>query len=169
MTERYILLLTLILCQFSYSQSAKLVMGSVLHDSLPIQGVDVINYSTKVSTITDQMGVFRLLVKQTDTLLFYSAKYDYEKLVLSQKDYKSNNIIIKLKEKTIELEEVTVQRAHSLEVAFDQSAIDQAHLEKIQKYPKNPNVYDGTIPNGMDFVRIGKDIVRIFKNIFKKR
>ncbi|MFA9193028.1 hypothetical protein AAGV33_01320 [Flavobacterium sp. FBOR7N2.3] len=46
---------------------------------------------------------------------------------------------------------------------YEQEKLDEYALEKAAKTPKIIGMNMGTIPNGMDFIRMGSDLAKIFK------
>ena len=66
--------------------------------------------------------------------------------------------------KPIALEDVEIVKKSSLKVQISQADIDAIKLTKQSQALKVVNVYDGTIENGVDFVRMFKGISNWFKN-----
>ena len=163
------MLLLLITFHFSFSQSEKTIKGTILNDGFSVQGVDVINFNNKKSTVTDDNGVFYISAKYNDILYFYSKKYLDKKIILNQKNIEEGAISIELILISIELNEVTVKKYSLPHISSNQAFNDQLKLEKQQKSLKNPNVYDGTIVNGMDFMRMGGDFIKLIKKVFKPK
>ncbi|WP_431243828.1 hypothetical protein ACQ9BO_04705 [Flavobacterium sp. P21] len=56
--------------QLSISQTEKLLNGKVLSENRPLNKVEVINKTSKISTKTNELGEFSILVKAHDSLLF---------------------------------------------------------------------------------------------------
>jgi len=148
--------------QIGFSQSEKLIQGRVLCDDFPLQGIEIVNLNTKKSTKTDSNGRFSISAKAEDMLVFVSEKYDYKRLLLDQEFLAKNNFTILLTRKPEQLEEVVVTKTpFNSKGLFSQEAADEIKLEK-EKY-RNRNVYDGTIENGADLMRIGGMILDVFK------
>lgn len=167
MTKLLLTLLALIAYQSGFSQSDK-VAGTVMNETIPIAGAEVLNISTKKITVTARDGSFNLDAKAADTLLFIAPKYDYKKIVLSKDDIDNQNLIIRLSVKIIELDEVVVQKSRALNYAVTQGQIDEARLARDEAAVKNPYVYDGAMVNAVNFIRIGKDIAKLYKKVFNK-
>ncbi|HAH54954.1 MAG TPA: hypothetical protein DCM02_06630 [Flavobacterium sp.] len=148
--------------QIGFSQSEKLIQGRVLCDDFPLQGIEIVNLNTEKSTKTDSNGRFSISAKAEDMLVFVSEKYDYKRLLLDQEFLAKNNFTILLTRKPEQLEEVVVTKTpFNSKGLFSQEAADEIKLEK-EKY-RNRNVYDGTIENGADLMRIGGMILDVFK------
>lgn len=161
------ILLILFVFQFSYSQTEKLFKGKVFCENYPIKGVDIINVNTRKITMTDNEGYFFIVAKSRDVIFFISKKHDEKKIILSQEDTDNNNFSMELVLKPIELDGVVINKKYLASVYSDQNFSDKLKLEKAQANPKNPFVYDGTIVNGMDFIRMGKDFSKLIRKIFK--
>ncbi|MFV8345966.1 hypothetical protein [Flavobacterium sp. ZB4P13] len=151
--------------QSGFSQSEKLINGKVLHEQFPVGKVEVANFSSKKTTITNASGEFSMLVKAGDELIFISKDHDIKKIVLDQKTINKSNLIILLILKPEQLEEVVVTKMPSIKLstdkAYEQGKLDKLALEKAAKRLKT-GVYDGSIENGMDFMRIGGMILGLF-------
>ena len=86
---------------------------------------------------------------------------------MSFEDLETNNIIIAIDKKPEELKEVVIRKVNidwKFDKKWEQIKRDEAAVYKQSKQLKNPGVYDGTITNGMDFVKIGK---MLFGDLFK--
>lgn len=146
---------------FSFSQTEKPLKGTVLCDEAPVQGVEVINLKTEKTTITNSNGEFSIGAKAEDLLVFVSKKYYYKRLFIEKEDIKKNNIKITLTQKPEELEEVVITKTQfNSQGVFSQEVADEIKLEK--GVYRNRQVYDGTIENGADLMRIGGMILDLF-------
>lgn len=167
--------LLLFVLQPSFSQTEKLIHGKVLHEQLPVEKVDVVNFSSKKVAITNAIGEFSIMAKAGDELIFISKNHDIKKIVLDQKTIDKNNLFISLILKPEQLKEVVVQNTPSIKLSKDakweQAKLDQYTLEKNASSLKNPGVYNGSIENGMDIKRIGGMILKLLikeKEVVKK-
>jgi hypothetical protein len=152
--------------QSSFSQTEKLIHGKVLHEQFPVGKVEVANFNSKKTTITNAAGEFSILVKAGDALLFISKNHDIKKIVVDQKTIDQNNLIISLILKPEQLEEVVITKMPSIKLStdkgYEQGKLDKYALEKSARSLKT-GVYNGTIENGMDFMRIGGMILNLFR------
>lgn len=164
-TKIFIVLLFFV-SQISFSQTEKLIQGKVLSDNnVPIKEIEVINLVSKKTTVTDDTGTFSMLVEAEDVLIFFSKTYEYNKILLTQEDIDKNNLIVTLIKKTKELPEIIIKKS-VLPVALDfnsQKIVYQHYFDEEKLVPKNRFVYDGTIESGMDFVKIGKELLYLFR------
>jgi len=139
-----------LLYQFGFSQTEKLIQAKVVCENFPLQGIEVLNLASKVTTITDSNGKFSILAKAKDTLMFVSKNYEYKRFFLKKEDLEKNNIIIYLTRKMEQLEEIIViSKINFPKIKFDKNIASQLTIEKAAKNPKPYGVYDGTIENGM--------------------
>ncbi|OXB24363.1 hypothetical protein B0A80_06650 [Flavobacterium tructae] len=151
--------------QLSISQSEKLLHGKVICNYTPLNKVEVINKTAKTSTTTNNLGEFSILVKSKDSLLFFSKDYFFTRLKITQENIDQNNITVNMVIKPEELNEVVITNIKFDRVKTSQQNIDDIKLAKdagsLEKYT---GVYNGTITNGIDFVRIGKGLSNLFSN-----
>ncbi|MFH6992134.1 hypothetical protein [Flavobacterium sp. FlaQc-48] len=157
--------ISLLTYQFSISQTEKLLHGKVLSNNYPLKKVEVINKTAKTSTTTDYMGDFSILVREKDSLLFFAQDYYFTRLKISRENIDKSNITVNMVIKAEELNEVVITNMKLTPFKISQQDMDATKFAKdagsLQKYT---GVYDGTIPNGMDFGRMGKGVFNLFKN-----
>jgi hypothetical protein len=157
--------LLLFVFQSGLSQTEKLINGKVLHEQFPVEKVDVVNFSSKKVAVTNATGGFSILVKVGDELIFISKDHDIKKIVLDQKTIDKNNLLISLILKPEELKEVLITKMPSIKLstdkAYEQGKFDQLAVEKSARSLKT-GVYNGSIENGMDLMRIGGMILKLF-------
>lgn len=152
-----------------FSQSGKLLQGKVLSDGKAVGLVDVVNINSKKSSTTNSEGNFSLWVTAGDELYFLSKDYADLKMVITPTQLNQNLLVITLNKKPIELEDVEIVSKSSLKVQITQADIDAVKLSKQANALKVINVYDGTIENGVDFVRMFKGISNWLKNKDKEK
>jgi len=161
--------------QSSLSQTEKLINGKVLHEQFPVEKVEVANFSSKKVAVTNAAGEFSIMAKAGDELIFISKDHDIKKIVIDQKTIDKNKLIISLILKPEELKEVVITKMPSIKLstdkAYEQGKIDQLAVEKSARSLKT-GVYNGSIENGMDLIRIGRMILKLFlkeKEAVKKK
>ncbi|WP_230392515.1 carboxypeptidase-like regulatory domain-containing protein [Flavobacterium sp. LC2016-01] len=86
----------------------KEILGQILEQSTSVDGVNIINNTTQVSTISDVNGMFSIAVKEGDVLVFSSVNLDPLKHRITAEDLNLDKIQIKMTAKEIELKEVVV-------------------------------------------------------------
>jgi len=163
----FFVLLPFFVFQYSFSQTEKLINGKVLYEQFPLEKVDVVNFISKKVANTNAAGEFSIIVKAGDQLIFISKNHDIKKIVLDQTTINKNNLVISLNLKPEELEEVVIAKMPSIKLSKDskweQGKLDKMTLEKAASKPKVLGVYTGSIENGMDLMRIGGMIFKLFR------
>lgn len=122
--------------------------------------------TTKKVATTDSNGFFTIWAKVNNELYIISKEHIDRKIILTQNDFDTNNLIIYLSKKPIELEEVKIVNPSAVKFKVSQNEINGRDLVKLQMDAKRPvvqGVYTGEMVNGVDFIRLGKDIIRLFK------
>ena len=109
-TNNTLLILFLWIAQISFGQTsgAKEILGQVFEESTSVEGVNIINNTTQITTVTDANGMFSIIVKEGDVLVFSSVNLDPLKRRITVEDLNSVSIQIKMTAKQIELKEVIV-------------------------------------------------------------
>jgi hypothetical protein len=152
--------------QSGFSQTEKLISGTVFYEKFPVEKVEVANFISKKIAITNAAGAFSMLVKAGDELLFVSKNHEIKKIVVDQNIINKNNLLISLSLKPEQLDEVVITKMPSIRLstdkAYEQGMLDQLTLQKAANTPKILGVYQGTIENGMDLIRIGTMILDVF-------
>lgn len=157
----------LLVFQIGFSQSEKSIKGTVLSDNFPMAKVDVVNFNSKISTLTNNEGKFVLTGKLGEILIFIVKGYDLKRVVIdADMMLKQDNLVVLVK-KPEELQEVLIVKMPSIRLSkdqqFEQSKLDELDMNKFQKTLKNPGVYDGQT-TGLDFFKIANMISRLFSN-----
>lgn len=164
-TATYIFLLFFTLIGFS--QNRIVLHGKVLWQNNPINNVDVINFTTKKNTLTNENGDFYIDAKINDQLIIIAKDFLDKKITLSQIEFNKNLITISLEEKPIELDEVKIKAKESVKNLVTYDDLAQIRIAKENSPLRNPAVYDGKIINGADFFQIGKMIAKGIGKLFK--
>lgn len=168
MKTKVTVLFFLFFMQFSFGQigARKTIEGQVRNDLVPVENVIVFNVNSNVGTVVDPYGSFSVLAKVNDTLVFSSLAFKSKKIVLSEGDFIGAKLIVKLDVFTNELAEVLIRAKKELNPiqGNTQKYVDLKYFDDEKSSPKNrlmpPN---GTIENGMDFVRIYKDVLGVLR------
>ncbi len=168
MKIRVIILFFLLLGQFSFGQieARKSLDGQVRNDLVPVENVIVFNANSNVGTVVNQYGTFVIMAKVNDTLVFSSLAFKSKKIVLSEKDFIASKLIVKLDIFTNELAEVLIRAKKELNPieGNSQKYVDLKYFDDEKSSPKNKTMPPvGGIENGMDFVRIYKDVLGVLR------
>ncbi|QOD61641.1 hypothetical protein H9I45_04105 [Polaribacter haliotis] len=115
MQKQLLFFLLIIISKTILSQNKDLlIIGKVVLDSVPISDVHVINLKSSNGTITNEIGLFEIPVKVGDSLSFSHLNFNKRYLLITEKNISEENLVIKLTEKTVELKEITLQKARSI-------------------------------------------------------
>ncbi|MDQ6470332.1 hypothetical protein RB619_06740 [Flavobacterium sp. LHD-80] len=132
--------------QLGISQTEKVLNGKVLSENIPLNKVEVINKTTKISTTTNELGQFSILVKAQDSLIFFYKDSFFSRLKISQENINQNNIIVNTILKPEELKEVVITKVKFDKVKFDADAVADVLISKNAKdLSWNTGVSDNTI------------------------
>lgn len=141
--------------QTCFSQNIK---GKVISKNIPISNVEVINTNSKEVINTNEIGAFEMKVSTSNWITFYHKDYDVAKVYIDSLFDFDKSLEIELFQKSTKIEEVHVEK---------QQALVKGMKYGMPVIPNNkPSVQfnDGSIPNGMNFIAIGKMIGGLFKN-----
>lgn len=149
--------------QISFSQSETFYKGKILCNNFPIENVEIINLNSEKSAFSNPAGEFSIVAKSEDIVVFTSKLYDYKRISVQPENLNNLIQIISLIKKPEELKEVIVTKMKWQHVGSDKNASNQIALDKMQSQIKNPFIYDGSITNGPDLIKIGRLIIDLFK------
>ncbi|TDE01906.1 hypothetical protein E0F91_13830 [Flavobacterium sandaracinum] len=126
----------------------------------------VFNLNSKTRTFISNQGFFDILAKAKDTLLVSSPAFKSKKIVLEDKDFIKPLFVVLLEAQTTLLKEVIVKGKTDIKPAIgnSQGIVDIEFIDDAKSSPINRTMpLNGTIENGMDFVRIFKMVSKVFK------
>jgi hypothetical protein len=138
----------------------------VVNDSIKLENGIVFNVTSKTGTVINQQGFFSILAKAKDTLVFSGLTFKSKKIVLTQKETLTPLLRIKLDAFINLLPEVLVYGDKKLNPISgnSQKYVDMQYFDDEKSSPKNRTMpSDGTIENGMNFVRIYKDVLKALR------
>ena len=180
--NNYILLILFLVVQFSWAQLVprEILRGQIISDTAVVERVTIFNKSSNKGAVADDFGYFTMYARPSDTLVFSNVVIKPVQLVLDELDFRVNVMKIKLEIFVNELDEVIVtpnslsgdlvKDNRNLKVTMidpktdsKQAIIDTKYELDSQSALKNTAMpSDGSIQYGMDFVRIGKDVLKLF-------
>ena len=110
------IILFLFFAQFVAGQNLvrKEILGQIFEKSTSVNGVTIVNNTTQFTTISDENGMFSIVVKEGDVLVFSSVNLDPLKHRITAEDLISEKIQIKMTAKEIELKEVVINENPSI-------------------------------------------------------
>lgn len=155
-------------CQFVVGQtnSRKPLHGQVINGSVAIETGNVMNINANVRTFIGPNGLFDILARPKDTLVFTGMAFQSKKIVLTEKDCAQTLFSVRLDLVNVELKEVLVHKElkiNSLDGGSQRFVDTQFEDDKLSS-PKNKVMYsDQTIKYGTDFVRIFKDVRKLLR------
>lgn len=162
MIAKLLSILILLTSQFGFSQTIK---GKIVFNNYAISKVEVINSNSKILTVSDANGNFSIVAKMNDTLVFITKKYELKKIVIIPETINNDNLLVELILKAEELKEVVISNIGHKTAWLTKEEIEQIKLNssrpkqglKIIDYKESPMLF------GVDFIRIGKQIHKLFK------
>ncbi|WJS96464.1 carboxypeptidase-like regulatory domain-containing protein [Flavobacterium johnsoniae] len=108
-TSKAISALFLLIVQTGFGQTElKLLHGKIVLSSKPVEGVNVINNNSQISTISDSQGNFSIPVKENEILVFSAVNLNPLKRRIVKDDLRSSELLIEMTVKELELQEVIV-------------------------------------------------------------
>ncbi|HEX7870207.1 MAG TPA: hypothetical protein VF455_08835 [Chryseobacterium sp.] len=166
MRDKLGILVVCLFCQIVLGQnnSRKSLHGQVINDFLAIESGYVMNINANVRTFIGTGGLFDIMARPKDTLLFSGLAFQSKKIVLTEKDCAEVLFKAKLDLVNNQLKEVIVHKelkVKSLD-GGSQKYVDMQFEDDKLSTAKNTAMYsDQTIKYGTDFVRIFKDIKKL--------
>ncbi|MFH7016964.1 carboxypeptidase-like regulatory domain-containing protein [Flavobacterium sp. FlaQc-47] len=103
-----IILLLVVQIGFGQKDVSKEINGQIFEESSNVEGVNIINNTTQVTTVSDVNGMFSIVVKEGDVLVFSAVNLDPVKRRITIEDLNSVSIVVKMTAKEVELKEVIV-------------------------------------------------------------
>jgi len=157
--------LLLLLSPEVMSQSRETWRGQIISDSTMTESIVVYNTNTQKGAVTDAQGYFSIPAKVGDTLVFSGLAIRRKKLVLTETIRRAQPFKVPLVSFVNELEIVQVAAKNNPVKPDSQRIVDQQYFDDKQSSPKNPFIYDGygAFPNGTNFVRLYKDVVKLVR------
>lgn len=161
------ILVMCLFCQIAIGQnSRKPLHGQVINKSQTIESGYVMNVNANVRTFIGLNGLFDIMARPKDTLLFTGIAFQSKKIVLTEKDCAEVLFTVPLDLVNIELKEVLVHKelkVKSLQ-GGSQGITDLQFEDDKLSSPENKVMYsDQTIKYGTDFVRIFKDVKKLLR------
>lgn len=96
-------------CVFSQKPVFKTFYGEMVHDSLDVSGIHVINKTSGATTITNSKGKFKVGAKQNDTLIFSAVQIKLQSLILTKEIFEQEEVKIYVEPFVNQLTEVVVK------------------------------------------------------------
>ena len=160
---KFVIFFLFLIVHISFSQSETVYKGKILCNNFPIENIEIINLNSEKSAFSNSAGEFFIAANAEDILVFASKLYEVKRITVQPENLNNLIQIISLIKKPEELEEVIVTKMKWQHIGSDKNASNQIALDKMQSQIKNPFIYDGSITNGPDLIKIGRLIIDLFK------
>jgi hypothetical protein len=167
MKTKAVILVMFLFCQFCLGQTLirKPLRGRVVNDSVKVESGSVFNINSKTRSFISSQGLFDIMAKTNDTLLFLSFGLKSKKIVLTDKDFAVLLLTVKLNTYITPLEEVVIKKTFiKPNLGNIQRIIDTEYFDDKQSSSDN-SLMPSKIKYGMDIDRIG---TMIWKSFFKE-
>lgn len=167
--KHFYLIILLISVQFIFSQATSriLLIGQVKCDEIKDYNVIVFNVNSRSGSVVKNDGNFEINAKIRDTLVFSSINFFTKKIVLENENFTANPFIVKLELKINNLDEVKVSNNNAKYNSIQENTqkyVDKKYIDDEKSHLKNRNIFTGEIENGTDFIRLFKDVIKLFKS-----
>jgi hypothetical protein len=166
MKSKFIFLITTILCQLVWTQNGprRMIHGFVVNDSISVEDVLVFNTTANSGTTVKKEGSFEIIAREKDTLVFSSMSFKLKKIALTKDDITNDSFVVGLDAIINRLKEVVIHKKNNQSVITNsQRIVDKPYAPDSKTPPKVVGVYDGSIENGLDFVRMYKEVRKLFR------
>jgi hypothetical protein len=113
--------LFVVFCLFAihFSTAQYINLSGKITNDFDVEGIHVLNQTSKLNTVTNVNGEFLIGVKANDTLLFSSVKYMLQEIVITEEIHSQKILEIKLEELINELDEVLLGNTLTGNLAYD--------------------------------------------------
>lgn len=144
----------------------KIIIGKVVSDSKPLEGISVVNSSNKMMAVSDENGCFSILAKDKDILSFSGIDYKYLRKYVYKQEYISGTLEVNMTFNSIELDEVIINK-HANITAEKLGIIPRG---QIKLTPAERRLYSGSggIQGLYNFLSGDRDILKMNVEIEKK-
>ncbi len=154
------LLIILFIC--SYTALAQDIRGIVYDAEARVEGVNVLNISQKIATVTDEKGEFLLKANVTDTLSFQSVFYKPIRVIVKP-NYFEGTYVFELQKIINELDAVNIKDKPKAKL-FGEKAFNANLKEVIATDKKKAPIKYNAVPEyGLDFIQVANMIGKLFK------
>lgn len=93
---------------FAQKTVSKEILGQIFEQSTSVEAVNIINNTTQVTAVSDKNGMFSIVVKEGDVLVFSAVNLEGFRRRITAEDLNSPLLQIKMTAKEVELKEVIV-------------------------------------------------------------
>lgn len=171
MKQIVVLAFVMLFSVYSWSQDDGRVIlrGKVLYLNVNVPNENVINATSEMATITNVNGEYQIRVKVGDELVFSALNYQLELVKITNEILERNRLVIDVKEKITELDEVVItpedqerflelQNKKILEEKFEYEIDRSSEVENITLSRQERGLQDG-----LNFVGLFKALLKATK------
>ncbi len=164
----FIFMLFFSICGWSQDDARIILRGKVLYRNVNVPNENVINITTEKATITNENGEYEIRVKVGDELAFSALNYKLEVVKITEEIVKRNRLVVEVKEKVTELEEVVVTPEDQKRFLKLQNEQFKQFEYEIDRGTEVENIAlskqeTGVIRDGLNFVGIYKALAKAIK------
>jgi hypothetical protein len=144
----------------------KIIIGTVVCDSKPLEGISVVNCSNKMMAVSDENGCFSILAKDKDVLNFSGIDYKYLRKYIYKHEYTSGTLEVNMTFNSIELDEVVINKYANIN-AENLGVIPRG---QVKLTPAERRLYSGSggIQGFFNLVSGERDVLKMNVEIEKK-
>ena len=152
--------------------------GQVVADSLMVDNLTVMNLTSNIRAVTDNVGDFTIYARPTDTLMFTGIGVRTGKLVLKDEHFNERKLLIRLNVDVQMLDELVIRAELSGDLAKDSKNAKTRNLSSgfnsasiVESGPPIPKANVNTaLPSAVTGSQLtGVDFAKVYKLIFKKK
>ncbi len=163
--SRLLFLLFLLTSIISYGQQRVAIQGKVAYENYPLPGINIVNNTNQMNTITNERGEFSMVVKEGDILIFSSVSYETETTTVTEDVIANGDLVIQMRERMNFLEEVVVDSENE-EAFLD---LEKEQFKKIEygideySQVKNYVTENYYLTNGADITNLARLLFKSLK------
>lgn len=147
---------------FPFTMVSQHITGKIYDAETTVKGAKVFNTCKNIVTYTNNYGEFNIKASINDTLIFYSLFHKQKNMILD-KDHFKDIIVIHLKKKINDLDEVVI-RNNPKEKTYNQITFSNDFGVQLKNDIKNnPHLYGTSSEYGLDFIRVISSVNKLFK------
>jgi len=94
------------------AQNTKLLKGRVVANVKDVQGINVVNLSSKKEVATLEDGLFSVYAKVGDTLVFTAVQLNEKRIVVEKEDFDYLPFLVKMSVKVTLLKEIVIEQSN---------------------------------------------------------
>ncbi|NCP22213.1 MAG: hypothetical protein GW847_09505 [Zetaproteobacteria bacterium] len=134
MTKRLTVLFFIGFCVQLQSQiKQNSIIGTIHNDSISVEAIHIYNKNTHKGTISNEYGVFKIPVKENDTLVFDGIQFQKKEIIITSEMLKTKNFDVILSQNINELQTVEIKN-HTLTGSLN---IDASQVKKPPSFVGN--------------------------------